>query len=106
MKRELKLGEEVLVFKMTNRTIFEIDEKYNNFGDVINGVMHDKNLYNNSLKVLECSCCTREIEREELLDKLEPHQITQEIVPLAVGIYFDYMGVKPTTTEDGSTEKK
>ena len=55
MKRKLKIKNETLEFKMTNKTIFDIDEKFENFGEVINGVMYGKNLYNNSLKVLALS---------------------------------------------------
>lgn len=99
MERSLILKEEVLKFKMTNKTIFDIDEMFDNFGDVINGVMYGKNLYNNSIKVLVASCITRDISIEELLENLTPKQITSEIVGLATNIYFDYMGVNQSSNE-------
>lgn len=109
MERKFNLKGEALSFKMTNSTIFSIDEKYNNFGDVINGVMYGENLYNNALKVIASSCITRELEVDELIEKLEPKQVTSEIVPFATELYFDYMGIKlskETEEEDASSKKK
>lgn len=106
MERILIVNEEVLKFKMTNKTIFNIDEMFDNFGDVINGVMYGKNLYNNSLKVIVASCITRDISIDELLEKLTPKQITNEIVILATNIYFDYMGVAPTAEISESKDSK
>ncbi|MDQ0149213.1 RNA polymerase subunit sigma [Eubacterium multiforme] len=104
MKRKLILGNEELEFKMTNKTIFDIDEKFNNFGEVINGVMNNTNLYNNSLKVISCACITRELTIDELIEKLKPEQITKEIVSVAYGLYFDYMGIKLQTDKNKSEE--
>ena len=106
MKRKLKIKNETLEFKMTNKTIFDIDEKFENFGEVINGVMYGKNLYNNSLKVLACSCITRELTVKELMDNLDPTQITTEIVNLATMLYFDYMGVKPQENNSDLTNSQ
>lgn len=106
MKRKLEIKNETLEFKMTNKTIFDIDEKFENFGEVINGVMYGKNLYNNSLKVLVCSCITRELTVKELMDNLDPTQITTEIVNLATMLYFDYMGVKPQENDSDLTNSQ
>ncbi|MDU6249025.1 MAG: RNA polymerase subunit sigma, partial [Paeniclostridium sordellii] len=62
MKRKFKVGNENLAFEMTNKTIFDIDERFDNFGDVINGVMYGKNLYNNALKVMVCSCISKRLD--------------------------------------------
>lgn len=105
MKRKLNLAGEKLEFKMTNGTIIDIDEKYDNFGKVVNGVMNAQNLYSNSIRVISCSCITRELKEEELIEKLTPNQMTKEIVPLATNIYLDYMGVKQSK-EDTENDKK
>lgn len=105
MIRKFNLAGEELEFKMTNGTIIDIDEKYDNFGDVINGVMYGKKLYGNSIRVISCSCITRELTEEELIEKLTSEQMTKEIVPLATNIYLDYMGVKQSK-EDTENDKK
>lgn len=94
MIRKLNLAGEELEFKITNKTIFKLDELYGNFGEVINGVMQSNNLYNNSARVVACACITREVIEEELKNKLTAEQITQELVPFAIQLYLDYMGVK------------
>ncbi|MCR1851146.1 RNA polymerase subunit sigma [Paeniclostridium sordellii] len=109
MKRKFKIGNENLAFEMTNKTIFDIDERFDNFGDVINGVMYGKNLYNNALKVMVCSCISKRLDKEqnenpltidELKEKLTPDQVVNEIVAFATDLYFDYRGVKASDTTD------
>lgn len=111
MKRKFKIGNENLDFEMTNKTIFDIDERFDNFGDVINGVMYGKNLYNNALKVMVCSCISKRVDKDgnenpltidELKEKLTPNQVMDEIIPFATDLYFDYRGVK---TSDTNTEE-
>lgn len=107
--KTLNLKGEKLNFKMTNKTIMDIDSKYENFGNVINGVMYGKELYNNSLKVLECSCISERKEPltvEELINNLEPQQLVQEVVPLATEIYYEYMGVKKIKEPQDHKEKE
>ena len=106
MVRKFKIGQEELEFKMTNKTIFDIDELYGNFGAVINGVMKNSNLYNNSARVVACSCITRELTEEELKEKLTPEQLTQDLVSFAIQIYLDYMGVKESDDSDKDHKKK
>lgn len=117
MKRQFEINGEVLNFKMTNKTIFKIDEKFDNFGDVINGLMYGKNLYNNALKVMVCSCISNrkdnngkecELTIDELIEKLTPQQITNEIVEFATDLYLDYRGIKATnnTNEVDKEDKK
>lgn len=113
MKRLFKVGNENLEFKMTNKTIFDIDEKFDNFSDVVNGLMYGKNLYNNALKVMVCSCISERFDKyenelelsiEELIEKLTSDQIVTEIVPFATDIYLDYRGIKKSTEEAENTE--
>lgn len=113
MKRIFNVENENLEFKMTNKTIFYIDEKFDNFSDVINGLMYGKNLYNNALKIMVCSCISErfdndnnklELSIEELIEKLTPDQIIKEIVPFATDIYLDYRGIKTSTKEAEITE--
>ncbi|MEG0180772.1 MAG: RNA polymerase subunit sigma [Peptostreptococcaceae bacterium] len=109
MKRQFRIGNETLDFKMTNKTIFDIDEKFENFSDVINGLMQGRNLYNNTLKVMVCSCISRRVDEknnevyltiDELIEKLEPAQIVSEIVPFATDLYLDYRGIKKSKTDE------
>ena len=50
MIRKFKIGEEELEFKMTNKTVIDIDEIYDNYGTVINGILFGENIYNNAFK--------------------------------------------------------
>ena len=114
MKRKFKVGNENLAFEMTNKTIFDIDERFDNFGDVINGVMYGKNLYNNALKVMVCSCVSKRHDEDkneipltidELKEKLTPDQIVDEIVNFACDLYYDYRGVKRSTNSKKDSSK-
>ncbi|CEQ01999.1 Uncharacterised protein [[Clostridium] sordellii] len=109
MKRKFKVGNENLAFEMTNKTIFDIDERFDNFGNVINGVMYGQNLYNNALKVMVCSCISKRVDKDgnenpltidELKEKLTPEQVMDGIIDFATNLYFDYRGVKTSDTTD------
>ncbi len=114
MKRKFKIGNENLDFEMTNKTIFDIDERFDNFGDVINGVMYGKNLYNNALKVMVCSCISKRVDADgnenpltidELKEKLTPDKVMNGIIPLATDLYFDYRGIKRSSeTKNNANE--
>lgn len=117
MKRKFKIGNENLDFEMTNKTIFDIDERFDNFGNVINGVMYGQNLYNNALKVMICSCISKRVDAQgnenlltidELKEKLTPDQVMNEIISFATDLYFDYRGIKTSnnTDEDKSENNK
>lgn len=117
MKRKFKIGKENLDFEMTNKTIFDIDERFDNFGDVINGVMYGKNLYNNALKLMGCSCTSKRVDKDgndnpltidELKEKLNPDQVIDGIIPFAIDLYFDYRGIKTsdTNTDEDKTEEE
>ncbi|MBS6509709.1 MAG: RNA polymerase subunit sigma [Paraclostridium bifermentans] len=114
MKRKFKIGNETLYFEITNKTIFDIDERFDNFGTVINGVMYGQNVYNNALKVMVCSCVSKRLDEEknenpltidELREKLTPDQIVEEIVTFASDLYYDYRGVKRSTENENTEEE-
>lgn len=114
MKRKFKIGNENLYFEMTNKTIFDIDEKFDNFGNVINGVMYGKNVYNNALKVMVCSCISKRLDEDknentltidELKEKLTPDQVIDEIVTFACDLYYDYRGVTRLTENEEDTKE-
>lgn len=114
MKRKFKIGNENLYFEMTNKTIFDIDEKFDNFGNVINGVMYGKNVYNNALKVMSCSCISKRLDEDknentltidELKEKLTPDQVIDEIVTFACDLYYDYRGVTRLTENEEDTNE-
>lgn len=114
MKKTFRVGKEVLSFEMTNKTIFDIDERFDNFGTVINGVMYGQNVYNNALKVMVCSCISKRLDEDknekpltidELREKLTPDQIVEEIVTFACDLYYDYRGVKRSTENENTEEE-
>lgn len=111
MIRNLDLKGETLQFEMTNRSIFKIDEEFNNFGEVINGLMFGKNLYTNAIRILVGSCISRSEENkltvDELIDNLTSEQITQDIIPLAQNLYLeDYRGIKEESSDSKEETKK
>lgn len=111
--KKLKIGEEEYSFKITNRTILKIDERYGNYGTVLQGIMEGKQFYTNALKLLSCSCInkeyatidnkkiekTKEFSVEELVDLLTPQQLNNEIPGFVTNLYFDYMGINNTKAE-------
>lgn len=120
MIRNFEVGNETLKFEFTNETIFKIDEKYNNFGLVINGLMYGTNLYNNALKVMESSCISKrkkkdksgnyveyDLTLEELKEKLTPAQIVNELIPFTQALYLeDYRGIKSNDNKSNEKENK
>lgn len=115
MIRKFKVGNETLEFEMTNKTIFDIDERFDNYADVINGVMGGRNLYNNALKMMACCCISKReddegnnklLTTEELMEKLTPDQIMKELVDFATDLYFDYRGIKRMGINEKSDEKE
>lgn len=91
---KLLVGNEELNFKMTNQTVFDIDEKFNNYGEVINGIMYTKNLYNNALKIISCCCIDKELSLQDLINNLTSTQINEIVVDFALELYFEYRGFK------------
>lgn len=120
MNRKLKIGQKEYNFKLTNKTVFELDEVYGNWARIYNGVMSGENAFNNALKIISLSCVdttkefnkeTREYEQkrtvftpEGLMMNLTPQQVTFEIVNFACGLIYDYMGVKEISEEEQKEE--
>ncbi|BDR75757.1 hypothetical protein [Clostridium tetani] len=119
--RKQKIGNKEYSFKMTNKTIRKIDEKYGNYGSVIYGLMEGQQFYTNALKLVSVCCVDKEKvltneedqkyeekikewDIEELEDEMTAEQY-RDITILAVELYFDYMGLNEENEED-KTEKK
>jgi hypothetical protein len=102
--RKQTIGNKEYSFKMTNKTIRKIDEKYENYGSILYGLMEGKQFYTNALKLVSMSCIEKEWDIEELEDAMTGQQY-QEITVLAVDLYFDYMGINEETEEE-QTEKE
>lgn len=100
MIRKFKIGEEELEFKMTNKTVVDIDELYENYGTVINGILFGEKIYNNAFKLVSASCISRKLTFEELVEKLTPLQISEEILNFAFDLYADWRGLKEDTSEE------
>lgn len=116
--RKQKIGDREYSFKMTNKTIRKIDEKYGNYGSVIYGLMEGQQFYTNALKLVSMCCVDKEkvlVNKEENkyeekikewdieeLEDIITGQQYQEIANLAVDLYMDYMGFN----EESKKEKK
>lgn len=105
MIRKFKIGEEELEFKMTNKTVIDIDELYGNYGTVINGILFGENIFNNSFKLVSASCISRKLTFEELVEKLTPNQISDEIIPFSYELYKDWRGIKEKTSNEENSEE-
>lgn len=122
--RKQIIGDKEYNFKMTNKTIRKIDEKYGNYGSVLRGMMVGEKFYTNALKLVSMSCIDKtiieketdngDIEKvtvgiewdiEELEDIITPQQY-QDITELAVDLYFDYMGINETTKDEKVKKKE
>ncbi|ELC8402657.1 MAG: RNA polymerase subunit sigma [Clostridium perfringens] len=104
MIRKFKIGEEELEFKMTNKTVIDIDEIYDNYGTVINGILFGENIYNNAFKLVSASCISRKLTFEELVENLTPDQISEKILNFAFDLYADWRGIKETSTDEEDKE--
>ncbi len=109
-------------FRMTNRTIRKIDEKYGNYGSIIYGLMEGEQFYTNSLKLVSMCCIDmekvlmdkdkmiyeekiKEWNIEELEDTLTGEQY-QDITTLAINLYFDYMGLNDNEDKKETSKEK
>ncbi len=97
--RKQKIGDKEYSFKMVNKTIRKIDEKYGNYGSVLYGMMEGVQFYTNCLKLISMCCIEKEWDIEALEDEMTSEQY-QEITGLAVNIYLDYMGLNKKTEEE------
>ena len=104
MIRKFKIGEEELEFKMTNKTVIDIDEIYDNYGTVINGILFGENIYNNAFKLVSASWISRKLTFEELVENLTPDQISEKILNFAFDLYADWRGIKETSTDEEDKE--
>ena len=103
--RKQQIGDKEYSFKMVNRTIRKIDEKYGNYGSILYGLMEGKQFYTNALKLISMSCIEKEWDIEELEDTMTGQQY-QEITVLAVDLYLDYMGINEETEEEQAKKEE
>ena len=117
--RKLKIGENEYNFKMTNETILKVDDKYGNYGTVLQGIMEGKQFYTNALRLMSCSCIDKEckivndkeVEKAkefsitELINLLTPQQLNNEIPAFVKNLYFDYMGIDTSAKKKDSKQK-
>lgn len=120
MNRKLKIGEKEYSFKLTNKTVLELDELYENWGSIFNGIMNGSHSLNCALKLISLSCVnttkefnknTREYDQrrtvftpEGLMLNLTPQQLTYEVVDLSIQLILDYMGVKESIEGEENKE--
>jgi len=103
--RKQTIGNKEYSFKITNKTIRKIDEKYGNYGSILYGLMEGKQFYTNALKLISMSCIEKEWDIEELEDAMTGQQY-QEITVLAVDLYLDYMGINEETEEEQAKKEE
>ncbi|BDR80696.1 hypothetical protein N072000002_09520 [Clostridium tetani] len=120
--RKQQIGNKEYSFKMVNRTIRKIDEKYGNYGSVIYGLMEGQQFYTNALKLVSMCCVDKEKvltneedqkyeekikewDIEELEDEMTAEQY-RDITVLAVNLYFDYMGLNEDSEEEKTENKE
>lgn len=101
--RKFKIGDKEYSFKMTNKTVFKIDEKYANYGTVLSGIMNGKQFYTNALKLLSCSCIEKQWEFDELAEEMTAEQL-QRTSNFVVDLYLDYIGVNELKDTDRKNE--
>lgn len=118
--RKMKIENKEYKFKMTNKTVLKIDQKYGNYALVINGIMEGKEFYTNALRLLSCCCLNKEIKEidgekiegtkeftvDELIEKLTPEQINTEIIDFVLNLYWDYIGVNETEEKQENADNK
>lgn len=101
--RNQMIGNKKYSFKMTNRTIRKIDEKYGSYATVLYGLMEGEKFYTNSLKLVSMACIDKVedkknklVEKEWSIEELEniiSAEQYQDITSLAMELYLDYMGL-------------
>ncbi|NMM65498.1 RNA polymerase subunit sigma [Clostridium sp. P21] len=101
---KMKIGDKEYSFKMTNKTVLKIDEKYGNYGTVLAGIMEAKQFYTNALKILSCSCIEKEWEFDELVEEMTGEQL-QSTSNFVVQLYFNYIGVEKKKTDKEDKNK-
>lgn len=100
-----KIGETEYSFKMTNKTIRNIDEEYGNYATILYGLMEGKQFFSNSLKLISKCCIEKDFSIEELEEIITGQQY-RDLTTLAVNLYLDYMGLNNDETENKDTENK
>ncbi|KEI02908.1 RNA polymerase subunit sigma [Clostridium botulinum C/D] len=103
-KNILKINGITYHFKVTNRSILRIDEKYGQYPQILKGMMEGEDFFTNSLKILSCSCMEKEWDLDELIDSLTGQQLSFIVPSLATDVFFEYMGAGEAQ-EEGLEEK-
>ncbi|MBS4539826.1 RNA polymerase subunit sigma [Clostridium sp. D2Q-11] len=104
--RKMKIGEKEYSFKMTNKTIFKVDEKYGNYGSVIYGLMQGVQYYTNAVKLISCACIEKEWNIEELIELFTSDQLNGDVPNFAAELYFDYIGIEETDKKEEDNKKE
>lgn len=91
--RKLTINKKDFGFKVTNRVIIKLDEKYDNAGSIIDGIMNGKQFFSNALKLLSCSCIEKEFTLNELIETIHGNQMCVEIPGLVTELLLDYIGI-------------
>lgn len=108
--RKQKIGDKEYSFKMVNKTIRKLDEKYGNYADIVYGIMEGEQYYTNCLRLISMCCIDKDKEgnvKEFSIEELEYTMTAEqyrEITVLAVELYLDYMGLNEDSEEE-KTEK-
>lgn len=88
-----KIGNKEFSLKFTNRSFINLDEKYNNAGDIFNGILTGDKHLKNSIKIVSVSY-KEDIDENWILDNATPEQFL-EMSNVANELIFEYLGIKP-----------
>lgn len=115
--RKLKIYGTEYSFKLTNRTVLELDEKYENAGSIFDGIMNGKQFYTNALKLISCSCIDKVFDSkankevlkrwdlEDLINLLSGEQVYLEVPSFAMNLLLDYIGVNDNKSSNKNKKK-
>ena len=102
MKRKQTIGGIEYNFEFTNRSFIELDDIYENGGEIYNGVLNGDKHMSNSVKLVAVSCVEGMTE-DFILDNATGQEFIA-ISSLANELIYDYMGINKTESNGDNSE--
>lgn len=100
--RQFQIGDQTHTFTLNMKSFIKADEKYGNYGTILKGIMEGDQFYTNCLKLLTVACQDKELEFDELVEKITNEQVSK-LDQFVIDLYADFRGIE---SKKNTEEKK
>ena len=105
MKRIQSINDQKLEFEFTNKSMIDLDEKYDKAGEIFNGVLNGKKHVSNSIKLISVCCKSKNIDEDYIVNNAKANEFL-ELPALANNLVLDYFGTKKQSSDNNKEDSK